>query len=45
MYDLENERVIDYFEDEDELNAADAGFLLSLHHFAGADYPAAAGGL
>jgi len=27
MYDLENPRVIDYFEEEDEINAADAGFL------------------
>lgn len=27
MYDLENPRVIDYFEDDDDLNAADAGFL------------------
>lgn len=27
MYDFENERVIDYFEDDDDLNAADAGFL------------------
>jgi len=27
MYDLENPRVIDYFEEDDDLNAADAGFL------------------
>ena len=27
MYDLENERVIDYFEEDDDMNAADAGFL------------------
>ena len=27
MYDFENKNVIDYFEDEDEMNAGDAGFL------------------
>ena len=27
MYDLENPRVIDYFEDEDEINASEAGFM------------------
>jgi len=27
MYDLENPRVIDYFEDEDDMNASEAGFM------------------